>query len=721
MATVTVSSVTKYTNSSSGSSSIIGYEGGKYRTYVIAFTVDESATKLQVKIDAGVWNTDYRACSIYGSVGTNATEWLNYAGTAGTLIGTVAKGTAKDTGFKWDATIEGLTLLPGTTYYLSLYHYTNAYACIYADNSDITLSASDPVSYNINYLTGPYSDAGQEYSVSVIHGQSLTLPGRTFQRYGYTQVGWAIEGSGGYDIYDLAYVISDITSDYDIVPVWNANEYYVVFDINGADSGESFEITCVYDDDSQLTPRPTSYYIDKDYHDFAGWCTASDGNGDWYYTGDALFNLIDSGSITLYAQWEHRFNYVEFRIDNGQSDFELIKYEGVPLTLPDALQYPLDIRLAQTVFDVGLGSADYTLYTHEIDVTPCFSHWEFDLNGESYAASATYTYDTGSSGDVVCFYAISTVTPRVQSFDVLDLTTFNNATRTGYHFRGWYETAECAGSPIETHAPLADCTLYAKWEPKEYSVYFVDYVNNRLAEPTFLQKCLFDSSITLPNITRSDVYITTPAGMRPIMLRGGAWVSLNGVDFITPGLSTYQLEVESCVKHNISGYAFGTDPTNFQYEVSGLTYTHTVDSDVYISYSLENTTSGRDVINFTGDLTEFVIQYFGDEYELLGWQLYYGWSKAPYFVTPTSKVIIEYANNNDLGTYAPPSGAKQVFAFYTPVVRLKSRFKSFVKKTDSGTWHRATLLFNVNDTFERQDGVLIRTSSGWLSPTEVAE
>lgn len=720
MATVTVSSITKYTNSSSGSSSIIGYEGGKYRTYVIAFTVDESATKLQVKIDAGVWNTDYRACSIYGSVGTNATEWLNYAGTAGTLIGTVAKGTKKDTAFKWDATIEGLTLLPGTTYYLSLYHYTNAYACVYVENNDITLSASDPVSYNINYLMGPYSDAGQEYSVSVIHGQSLTLPGRVFQRYGYTQVGWAIEGSGGYDIYDLAYVISDITSDYDVVPVWNANEYRVIFDINGADSGESFEIACVYDDDSQLTPRPASHYIDKDYHDFAGWCTASDGNGDWYYDGDPLFNLIDSGSVTLYAQWEHRFNYVEFRIDNGQSDFELIKYEGVPLTLPDALLYLPDIRLAQTVFDAGLGSADYTVYTHEIDVTPCFSHWEFGLDGEAYAAKATYTYDTGSSNDVVCFYAISTVTPRVQSSDVLDLTTVNQATRTGYHFRGWYETAECAGSPIETHAPLADCTLYAKWEPKEYSIYFVDVGTDSFAEPTLLQTCLFDSSITLPTITKSSIYRTnTPP--YPISTRGGVWASLNGVDFSAEASQyTLQFGVESLRKYSVSGYAFGTTSTSFPNKVSGLTYTHTVDSDVYISYSIARTTYGREIIDFSGSFTEPALQYFGDEYELLGWQLYYGWSKAPSFVTPTSKVIIEYANSNDFGTYTPPAGAAQVFAYYTPVVRLKSRFKAFVKKTDSGPWHRATLLFNVNDDFERQDGVLLRTSSGWLGP-EAAE
>ena len=139
MATVTKVSVTKYSASSSGASSIIGYADGVCRTYVVEFTVDSSATEIGVKIFGSNYNNTYRACNIYGKVGTSKTEWLNHTGTDGTLIGTVNKGVAKDTNFTWNATISGLRLIPGQTYYLTLYHYTNSYAAVYVENSGITL------------------------------------------------------------------------------------------------------------------------------------------------------------------------------------------------------------------------------------------------------------------------------------------------------------------------------------------------------------------------------------------------------------------------------------------------------------------------------------------------------------------------------------------------------------------------------------------------------
>ncbi|MCH4184708.1 MAG: InlB B-repeat-containing protein, partial [Eggerthellaceae bacterium] len=128
--------------------------------------------------------------------------------------------------------------------------------------------------------------------------------GSTTIRPGYTFKGWCTDAACTQD-YGLT---SALYSDIDLYAKWSANSYDVAFNANSG-NGNMPNQTFVYDADQALqanTFTRTNYV-------FMRWNTAADGTGTSYADKQAVKNLTQSGTVTLYAQWESVSNL--YKID----------------------------------------------------------------------------------------------------------------------------------------------------------------------------------------------------------------------------------------------------------------------------------------------------------------------------------------------------------------------------------------------------------------------
>ena len=77
-------------------------------------------------------------------------------------------------------------------------------------------------------------------------------------------------------------------------------QYTVVFDANGG-SGTMANQTFIYDESQDLN---NCSFTPPTGHQFGGWNTAANGQGDTFADGATVKNIAEAnGSVTLYAQW----------------------------------------------------------------------------------------------------------------------------------------------------------------------------------------------------------------------------------------------------------------------------------------------------------------------------------------------------------------------------------------------------------------------------------
>ena len=106
---------------------------------------------------------------------------------------------------------------------------------------------------------------------------------------------FTINGGSGSIVYgtDLAGTTMSAT--------WKPKNYDILFDINGVRGIKMPQtIHATYDAAATLANEPP---VSPGY-DFVEWNTAPDGSGTAFQPGDTVRNLVESGEVTLYAQWE---------------------------------------------------------------------------------------------------------------------------------------------------------------------------------------------------------------------------------------------------------------------------------------------------------------------------------------------------------------------------------------------------------------------------------
>lgn len=297
-----------------------------------------------------------------------------------------------------------------------------------------------------------YSPAGK-----VVETTYGTLPEPT--REGYLFAGWCTDET-------LSTVVdaSSAVSARILYAKWEKAQYNVVFNGNGATSGEMPEQTLIYDESANLDINA----YERTGYVFAGW---KDEEGNSYTDGAEVLNLTSEhqGKFNLYAQWTPNQYSVAFDGNTGLGGLGMTNAQyDTPFNLP-ANYF---IKTGYTFTGWSTSPDGEVLYTDEEEVQNLTS----DVNGSVTlyaiwkANTFTVKFDantaSGEMTDAPVVYDSEVTLPECE---------FN---KTGYTFIGWSLTAD--GAVILTDYEYDNLkteegdtvTLYAIWSENSYTLSF---------------------------------------------------------------------------------------------------------------------------------------------------------------------------------------------------------------------------------------------------------
>ena len=151
-------------------------------------------------------------------------------------------------------------------------------------------------------LTVTFVNDSTKKEVTYLYGKE----NQAFTDNGFTKTGYTLTGysntSGGSKNYEVTNTVTGefIDTNYPsktVYAIFTINTYKVIYNSNGG-TGTIDDTTCTYGEDCTLT----SNTFTKTGYTFAGWSKTSNGSID-YTRGETVKNLVESGSITLYAKW----------------------------------------------------------------------------------------------------------------------------------------------------------------------------------------------------------------------------------------------------------------------------------------------------------------------------------------------------------------------------------------------------------------------------------
>lgn len=299
------------------------------------------------------------------------------------------------------------------------------------------------------YFTVTYTDGVdgvelfKDQTSSVVKDAATPAFGGTPTRQGYGFQGWDKD------------VADKVTADVTYAAQWKANQYTVKFAPNGG-TGTMADQTLTYDKAEKLTQNA---FTRKGYK-FTGWL---DENGVTFFKDEKeVKNLLESGTITLYAQWLPDQYGISFDANGGTGIMgEMSMTYGVPKKLTKNI-------LTRTGYQ--------------------FDSWntQRDGGGESYDDEEEVSDLTEEDGSSVTLYAqwspilycisfnanggTGVMADQNMTYDRSLALRANTFTRSGYRFAGW--GAKANGGVVYadrqevknlTKEPEATVTLYAQW------------------------------------------------------------------------------------------------------------------------------------------------------------------------------------------------------------------------------------------------------------------
>lgn len=328
--------------------------------------------------------------------------------------------------------------------------------------------------------------------------ESIELPNPTLT--GYTFKGW-------YDSSTYQTLIGEGTEPYEITESltlyakWIANKYKVIYNSNGG-SGSMPESSHTYDQQSPLTSNTYT----KDGYKFKGWSKTQNGQV-VYEDGEQVTNLVSSGSITLYAVWEKEdipTKKISITIENGTAD-SLVK--TVPIS-EDAIftLYPNTGHSNPEIKCEGIAAPMYTQLQNSPSATLKITRTSTDTKCTVKFNPNTYTIAYNANGGT------GSMENSTHTYGIASKLTKNSFTKESYDFIGWSKTASGQKEFIdeENIINLTDqeetITLYAKYEPKNYSITY-DLVGGTLSQkPTSYN--IESVELTLPTPTKNGYIFT---------------------------------------------------------------------------------------------------------------------------------------------------------------------------------------------------------------------
>ena len=181
---------------------------------------------------------------------------------------------------------------------------------------------------SIDLNTGA-SDDCYDFSEKYVFDQGLTIPNP--QRKGYTFIGWLINGETAPSTGTLAPFV--YTDNISMVAQWQANEYTVTFDPNGAQSAGTTSLPVVFDSPLDVTNLILPV---REGHKFLGYTVTKDGT-DFIIDEHGAFiptvwNEFDADTV-LYAKWDVIPYEVSVNVTNAQVWLNDVLYTGQPILI----------------------------------------------------------------------------------------------------------------------------------------------------------------------------------------------------------------------------------------------------------------------------------------------------------------------------------------------------------------------------------------------------
>ncbi|MCG8700515.1 MAG: InlB B-repeat-containing protein [Bacteroidales bacterium] len=268
---------------------------------------------------------------------------------------------------------------------------------------------------------------------------------------GHTFRGWYKKVNYSYVL--ITEIEKGQTGDILIQAGYNTAAYNIVFNSNGGTG--SMASQSLYFNSSKSLRANTFTRLGSN---FTGWNTKADGSGESYADG-AYFTMNQEG-ITLYAQWDVGSYNVSFHANGGSG------------TMIDQ-----NVKYGQSI---TLNANTYTRFGY------IFDGWntESDGSGDSYADKTNFTmnaegatlYAKWKVADYTILYHLngglnSSSNPSI--YNITSEITFEDASKTGHAFNGWYSDAACTNEKNNiTAGSTGNVKLWAKFTTNDYDIVF---------------------------------------------------------------------------------------------------------------------------------------------------------------------------------------------------------------------------------------------------------
>lgn len=357
-------------------------------------------------------------------------------------------------------------------------------------NNLVLIAQWKPITYNVVY----HSNNGEDEILISTHtydvSQSLTK--NTFNRTGYSFVGWNTKADGNGTRYADQQSVLNLLSSYNddgthkeihLYAQWLPNQYKVVYHSN-FDTAITSEARYDYDE-VFVVKSNTSVGIERVGYSFVGWNTQANGNGTAYTAGAEVCNLTSEGSVVLYAQWK-AYTYTVVYVGNGE---DVIGSMNASVHTYGSAEFLSANGFSKPGYSfVGWSTdADDTTPVYQnsekIDFVPSFDGEMITLYAQWGDKVYTVVYHSNDgSGETVSFKLRS-------DFDMPLMA--NPFVRMGWHFIGWntasdgngvkYSDEQIVNSMIDSDHAI---DLYAEWELNTYTVTYYSNGGNGSMTPS---------------------------------------------------------------------------------------------------------------------------------------------------------------------------------------------------------------------------------------------
>jgi uncharacterized repeat protein (TIGR02543 family) len=348
-----------------------------------------------------------------------------------------------------------------------------------------TVSPPPPGSHSVTFKKNDGTEANHAVKFVTPPADTVTDFPANPSRNGYDFGNWNTQADGSGSVFDASTTVSGNITVY---AQWTGKTYTVTFMRNYAPD-TALHVKTVTVPAATIAAGEFPGDPSRTDYTFGGWNTRADGSGSVF---DASTTV--RGNITVYATWARTtisldmdtgagaFNQADFTVyKSGGTGSQTVSLTGSGYTNP---RWFVDGELKGTADSITVNAADYTAGKHILSL-------EASKEGLSWSKELPFTVEAGTLRRVLfrsndgagTIYAVRTLAAGSSLGG-----DFPEAPgRDGYDFGGWNTRADGSGSAFNASATVTlDTTVYARWNPKTYTVTFDKNGGDTAASPSTL-------------------------------------------------------------------------------------------------------------------------------------------------------------------------------------------------------------------------------------------